>query len=30
MQLDENKKIQDYKIEPGHAIIMVSILRGGC
>lgn len=29
LQLEETKKISDYKIEPGHTIIMVSVLRGG-
>jgi hypothetical protein len=27
--MDENKKLTDYKVEPGHTLIMVSFLRGG-
>jgi hypothetical protein len=27
--MDETKKLVDYKVEPGHALIMVLVLRGG-
>ena len=27
--MDENKKLADYKVEAGHALIMISVLRGG-
>lgn len=27
--IDENKKLTDYKVEAGHTLIMVSVLRGG-
>jgi hypothetical protein len=27
--MDENKKLDDYKVQPGHTLIMVLVLRGG-
>jgi hypothetical protein len=27
--MDENKKLVDYRVEAGHALIMVLVLRGG-
>ncbi len=27
--MDENKKLSDYKVEAGHVLIMVAVLRGG-
>ncbi len=27
--MDDNKKLSDYKVEAGHTLIMISVLRGG-